>query len=65
MDLGIATGRVRVAERLVRLLGVRVRGVLGEDREDQLAGRVEPRLPHLLAVGGGQPFSTYRWSPGR
>ena len=54
VDLGVAAGRVGVAERLERLLGVRVGGVLGEDREDQLARGVEPRLPDLLAVRRGE-----------
>ena len=50
VDLGLAVAGIGGAERLVRLLGVRVGGVLGEDREDQLARRVEARLPDLLAV---------------
>ena len=48
------TRRVGRAERLERDLGVHVRGVLGEDREDQLARRVEAADPLWVAVDAGE-----------
>ena len=53
--LGRLVGWVGDAQRLVRLLGVHVRGVLGEDREDQLTGGIQAGLPGLRPVGGGEP----------
>ena len=52
--LGRPVAGVRAPQRLVRLLGVHVRGVLGEDREDQLARGVQAGLPPLLAVLAGE-----------
>ena len=46
--------RVERAEPLERDLGVRVGGVLGEDREDQLARRVEAAVPLRVAVDAGE-----------
>ena len=52
--LDLAAARVARAKRLERHLGAGVGAVLGEDREDQLAGRVEPALPRRVPVQPGQ-----------
>ena len=58
--LDLAAARVARAEGLERHLGVRVGAVLGEDRQDQLAGRVEPALPGRPAVEPGEPVEDER-----
>ena len=51
---GRQPGRIGLAQALEGDLGVRVGAVLGEDRQDQLAGRVEAALPGLAPVDAGK-----------
>ena len=61
-----ARARIRAAERFERAFGVRVGAVLGQDREDQLARRVEAALPGRAARSvEARPSSTNGTSPGR
>ena len=64
VGLDLAVARVARAQRLERDLGVRVGAVLGEDRQDQLARRVEPSLPGRPAVPPGQLVEDERHEPG-
>ena len=58
--------RVGPPERLERDLGVRVGAVLGQDREDQLARRVEAALPdRVVRSSPASSSSTNGTSPGR
>src|SRR6476620_3979510 len=50
MRHGLEPTRVGVPKRLERDLRIDVGAVLGEDREDQLAGGVEPTLPDRAPV---------------
>ena len=50
MRHGREPARIRLAQRLERDLGVHVGAVLGEDRQDELARRIEPALPDRSPV---------------